>query len=93
MTYDQDDGKSLDDFMPSPKESGEDLVAYSGEGLSEGITPASQNEVVEALRTVYDPEIPVNIFDLGLIYEYIVKKNGDVSVLYFSSTQKVYFSA
>ncbi len=36
--------------------------------------PAGPNEdleaqVVEALRTVYDPEIPVNIYDLGLIYE------------------------
>lgn len=26
-------------------------------------------EVVEALKTIYDPEIPVNIYDLGLIYE------------------------
>jgi len=28
-----------------------------------------ENEVIEALRTVYDPEIPVNVYDLGLIYE------------------------
>ena len=27
-----------------------------------------QEKVVELLRTVYDPEIPVNIYDLGLIY-------------------------
>lgn len=28
-----------------------------------------EGRVIEALRTVYDPEIPVNIYDLGLIYE------------------------
>ena len=28
-----------------------------------------KNKVVEAIKTVYDPEIPVNIFELGLIYE------------------------
>ena len=28
-----------------------------------------ENEVIEAIRQVYDPEIPVNVYDLGLIYE------------------------
>lgn len=28
-----------------------------------------QNEIISALKTVYDPEIPVNVFDLGLIYD------------------------
>ena len=30
---------------------------------------AVEAEVIEMLRTVYDPEIPVNIYELGLIYE------------------------
>ncbi len=34
--------------------------------------------IVDALKTVYDPEIPVNIYDLGLIYE--IKVNDDKSV-------------
>lgn len=29
----------------------------------------AESEIVKALKTVYDPEIPVNIYDLGLIYE------------------------
>lgn len=36
--------------------------------------------VVEALRTVYDPEIPLNIYELGLIYGIEVDLSGAVSV-------------
>ncbi len=36
--------------------------------------------VVEALQTVYDPEIPVNIYELGLIYGVTVDASGSVSV-------------
>ncbi len=36
--------------------------------------------VVEALREVYDPEIPVNIHELGLIYGVVVSPSGSVSV-------------
>jgi FeS assembly SUF system protein len=37
-------------------------------------------EVVEALRTCFDPEIPVNIYELGLIYEIHVNAGGAVTV-------------
>jgi FeS assembly SUF system protein len=36
--------------------------------------------VVEALREIYDPEIPVNIYDLGLIYAVDVTGDGDVAI-------------
>ena len=36
--------------------------------------------VVEACRTVYDPEIPVNIYDLGLIYTIAINDSGKVDV-------------
>mgnify|MGYP003768132037 CR=1 FL=1 len=37
--------------------------------------------VIEVCRHIYDPEIPVNIYDLGLIYNIDVKPTGEVSVL------------
>ena len=39
-----------------------------------------EGQVVEALRTCFDPEIPVNIYDLGLIYEVRVDESGEVGV-------------
>jgi FeS assembly SUF system protein len=36
--------------------------------------------VVEALKTIYDPEIPVNIYELGLIYDLEISEQGDVLV-------------
>jgi FeS assembly SUF system protein len=39
-----------------------------------------KEHVIAALRNVYDPEIPVNIYDLGLIYELDIDSNNKVSV-------------
>ena len=39
-----------------------------------------EDQVRGALRTVYDPEIPVSIYDLGLIYELLVDDAGQVSI-------------
>jgi FeS assembly SUF system protein len=38
------------------------------------------NKVIDVLRTVYDPEIPVDIWELGLIYEVDVNDDKDVSI-------------
>lgn len=40
-----------------------------------------KDAVIDQLSTVYDPEIPVNIYELGLIYEVKVKDDGHVYVL------------
>ena len=38
------------------------------------------SDVIKALKQVYDPEIPVNIYDLGLIYELVINKAHEVSL-------------
>ncbi len=42
-------------------------------------TAVSKEDILETLKTVYDPEIPVNVVDLGLVYDVQVNDN-DVSV-------------
>jgi FeS assembly SUF system protein len=41
---------------------------------------ALKERVIEAIRTVYDPEIPVNIYDIGLVYEIEVSDTGMVTI-------------
>lgn len=40
-----------------------------------------KEEVIKVLKMCYDPEIPVNIYDLGLIYDIKLATNGDVLVI------------
>jgi FeS assembly SUF system protein len=40
----------------------------------------SDEQLITALRTVYDPEIPVNIYDLGLIYAMRIGSGGEVEI-------------
>jgi FeS assembly SUF system protein len=73
----RDDGKTLFDFMPAGK-----LAEFeAAERPEAGDTdPALQEQVLEALRTVHDPEIPVNLVDLGLIYDLVVNRDGTVYI-------------
>lgn len=40
----------------------------------------TEQGILDVLRTTYDPEIPVNVFDLGLIYDVLMGDDGDVEV-------------
>ncbi len=64
-------------FAEPPPPEGE---AHSGAPLDAGQEPADRDAVEWALREVYDPEIPVNIYDLGLIYDIDIAENGDVAI-------------
>src|SRR5579864_6626939 len=66
------------DLPPEPTENGaegEEVVRPEGEDDLTLFDP-----VMDALKTVRDPEIPINLVDLGLIYELLVKKGGTVFV-------------
>jgi len=38
-------------------------------------------KIIEKIKTIYDPEIPVDIYELGLIYDIMVNENNDVRVI------------
>ena len=67
-------------FMTEPAVP-EGTSARAGAKLAEGQQKAPDEAIVEALRTVHDPEIPVNIYDLGLIYDTDRLEDGDVRIL------------
>jgi FeS assembly SUF system protein len=60
---------------PPPQPESEDVERPEGEDDLKLFDP-----VLDALKTVQDPEIPVNLVELGLIYELLVKKGGIVFV-------------
>jgi len=64
---------------PAPVE-GEDFSATSGHPLAEGSTIAGEEPVIAALKTVFDPEIPVDVYELGLIYKFDIDDKGGVKV-------------
>lgn len=59
---------------------GEDIIAHAGDPMPGGTATASAEAMIEAMKTVHDPEIPVNIYDLGLIYTCDIAENGTVTV-------------
>jgi FeS assembly SUF system protein len=65
-------------FMPKAEA---DQASAAAEGPPEGEDDlALMAPVLEALKTVRDPEIPLNLVELGLIYDLVVKQGGKVYV-------------
>ena len=60
------------------------LVGFlSGETKPTDEAPASEdlkNSVIDALKSIYDPEIPVDIYELGLIYDVDISEDGDAVI-------------
>ncbi len=72
---------SMTDFMPQhPGETPGEFSARRGQPLQPGLPVADEEAVVAAMRTVYDPEIPVNIYDLGLIYTLEIEEDGSAII-------------
>lgn len=58
-----------------------DYIAFAGKELEQGSSLASMEQIINALKTVEDPEIMINIYDLGLVYD--IKQNeqdGEIKV-------------
>jgi FeS assembly SUF system protein len=71
----------VSDVPHPPTEPVSEAVGGSGEKPAEPIDPARvEASVIEALQTVYDPEIPVNIYELGLIYGVEVSEDGRAEI-------------
>jgi FeS assembly SUF system protein len=62
-----------------PPEEGD--ITRRGTPLADGLPIAEKDAVIEALKEVHDPEIPVNIYDLGLIYEVDLDEKGNVRIV------------
>ena len=61
---------------PSPESSAGPGYGEKDEAKTDALKP----QIVEALSTIYDPEIPVNIYELGLIYDIVSDAEGRVTV-------------
>ena len=57
-----------------------DFTAYAGEPLVPETAKAKMIDIVESIRTVCDPEIPINVYDMGLIYKINQTDNGDLFI-------------
>ena len=67
--------KELEDFLPNKKNSY--FKKFKSENHQENIT---QEQVISELKKVMDPEIPVNLYDLGLIYNINIDLNNNIIV-------------
>jgi FeS assembly SUF system protein len=60
---------------------GQEYTAIAGTPLPADAGPvATEAAVIAALETVYDPEIPVNLYELGLIYNLSIAQDGSVDI-------------
>ncbi len=57
-----------------------DYIAKAGATLAEGEIPAAKEDIIEALKTVSDPEIMINIWDMGLVYKVEQLDRGNVYI-------------
>jgi len=69
--------KKLNDFLPDKNSSY--FQSFEIENIK-SIKQVSKDEIITCIKTVMDPEIPVNLYDLGLIYKIEIDDNNNVKV-------------
>ena len=67
--------KKLQDFLPNKNSSY--IKRFSNSNKSSKI---KEDQVIQCIRKVMDPEIPVNLYDLGLIYEIKINDKNDIKI-------------
>ena len=71
------DDKTLSDFMPKTNSEGE--IIY-GEFSSQSVVKITTDDVIKKLLTIKDPELGINIYDLGLIYDIKIDEGNNVNI-------------
>ena len=71
------DDKTLSDFMPKTNSEGEIVI---GEFSHQSLIKLTTDEVIKKLSTIKDPELGINIYDLGLIYDIKIDEGNNVNV-------------
>jgi FeS assembly SUF system protein len=72
---------SIDDSLTEPTTTElPDFIAYAGTELDSSTPKAQMFDIIEAIRLVSDPEIPINVYDMGLIYKIDQRDNGDLFI-------------
>ena len=74
------DNLNLNDFIYSSIKLGEEKVFKAGKKLNNASVAIQENTVIDKLKQVFDPEIPVSVYDLGLIYKIDRFKNGNINI-------------
>ena len=69
------ENRELKDFLPDKSTSYQ--KKFENKKSSSKI---KEEQVIECIKTVMDPEIPVNLYDLGLIYEININDNNDIKI-------------
>jgi len=57
-----------------------EFTAYAGEKLADNTSKAAKEDIIAQIRTVSDPEIPINVYDMGLVYKIELLDDGDVYI-------------
>ena len=71
------DDKTLSDFMPKTNSEGEIII---GEFSQQSSIKLTTDEAIKKLSTIKDPELGINIYDLGLIYDIKIDEGNNVNI-------------